>query len=411
MTGELLFLCEITVLLLFFYFVFSGRTAEALYSSIILFKLNILFIIMSPGSPGPAVLAAVCGLFALATAVFIAVSYENKTRLPLFKKEYTLVIMSLVLLALFMNGCSFLERENLPKLVGEIKLDYVPGKIFINGKNEFYVCAEKQEKVMLYDLRDKTLKKTIATQLIPSDMLMYDKKIYVANKGSRSITVYDQTADKSENYKCGGGQPAALARDNTTLFCANAGSDNVSFIDLCTMKVMKTIATGKWPSFLYFFPQAKNLYVACKYTNTIDVIDIEKEKHVFTKINTGISPVKIIPLRNGELAVLNEWVYAFNNKSAVIFLDMKTYAVKRSINVTGGLCDGILSKSGNYLYISDPVSDTLKFIDIKTKKQLQAIGAPGAVVKWLALSQDGKYLFVSCQGQKKILIIAVRGLS
>ena len=247
---------------------------------------------------------------------------------------------------------------------------------------------------------------------MPVDIIKAGHKLYIANKRSNNITVYNTITDESYNINTRGIHPSAVSynRVKDVLYAANMGSSNVAVIDMKQNKVTEKIPTGKWPSDLYLTPDNKYLYVSCQYTNTVELIDAMKQKHLFTKIDTGISPVRLVPLNKRHIAIINEWEYAFNHQSTIIIFDTDEYTLKTSIRVDGGIYDGMLSKSKKYLYVSVPLKDKLLFIDIKKRQKVYEMNFENDTPKWIDLSADGKTLYITGQHTKKLIMLEVNDL-
>jgi YVTN family beta-propeller protein len=307
----------------------------------------------------------------------------------------------------FFSGCGAREKTAPPSVTEEIKLDFIPGKILKPNRVRLFVCAEREKRVVIYEAAAKKAVDTIKCGNMPSDIKVKDKLVFIANAGPGSVTMHNFKTKKTETIDAGGAGTCSVIynKEKGLIYAANTGSNNVSIIDLKTMKVKKKIPTGKWPSYLYY-PPGRSLYVVCKYTNTIEIIDTEKEQHVFTQINAGMSPVKLIPLGSRIISILSEWEY-YNSQTAIIFFDRKNLELVRSINVNGSIFDGLLSKSRRYFYLSDPVNERVVVVDIKSKEKNCEIKLQGDTPKWLALSPDGLRLYVACQGSKKIKVIDV----
>ncbi len=329
------------------------------------------------------------------------------------RRDFVIFIVFIFILLAGGTGCAKKEIK-MPEIKGSIKLSFIPSVVLPDEKNNgVYIGSERGRRVYFYDIASKKRKKTIKTGRYPADIVIGTHKIYIANKRSNTVTIFNTINEKSVNIRTGGIRPSAIcvSTEEDRLYAANTGSSNVAIIDLVTNKRIKKIYTGKWPSDLYLAPDDKLLYVSCKYTNTVEIIDTVKKHHLFTKVDTGVSPIKIIPLNKNEIAILNEWEYAFNHKSTIIIFDTGEYALKRSIMVPGGISGGALSKSKKYLYISSCLREKLFFIDVESGKKVFELGMEGGTPKKMALSEDGGTLYVTAPGSKKIIMVSVNGLS
>jgi len=171
------------------------------------------------------------------------------------------------------------------------------------------------------------------------------------------------------------------------------------------------IESGKWPSALFLSPDGKYLYITCKYTNTIEVAETEKRQIVFTRAQTGTSPVALLQMNKRELAVVNEWEYSYNGKGSVTVFDMAQYRITDSIIVPGGPSGGAVSRSKRHIFLSIPLKDEVVSVNVKTGQaeytiKLDAGTLPGN----MAFSKDGRKLFVASRKENKLMVIQVNGL-
>jgi len=130
---------------------------------------------------------------------------------------------------------------------------------------------------------------------------------------------------------------------------------------------------------------------------------------LFTKIDAGVSPVQLVPLGSGRIAIINEWEYSFNQKSSILLFDTGDYSIKSAIGTEGGIEHAVLSKSRKFMYVSVPLKDKVIFIDMEKGRVDHSIYLRNAVPKWLALSRDGSELYVSAPNAGRIYTIELNG--
>jgi len=376
-------------------------------AALILIKSIIITQLLFKTGISPLLLWSCAGIVFIFTFI-IAVIYSGKVKATVFdKKEYFLVLIFLILLLIF-SGCG---QTKFPEVDSETKLDYIPSKILCTGDNIF-IGEENGNKVHILNAKNLAEKEQFETGYKVYDIVSNGKFIYSANKLSNSITVYNTETKQKTDIKSVGAGPVAMAiyPERKKLYVANITGSNVAIIDLNSLTVESRISTGKWPSYLYLASDKKYLYVTCQYTNTIEIIDTEKERNVLVTIPVGISPVSIIPIDEKNLAIIHEWEYAFNNQSNIVILDRKKYSVVKSILTDGGVSGGELSKSKKYLYLTVPAKDKIIFIDIRKGEKVFEIQLKDDFPKWLEISPNGKLLYVAAQHSKKIIVIRTNGL-
>ncbi|MCE5301053.1 MAG: beta-propeller fold lactonase family protein [Spirochaetia bacterium] len=371
-------------------------------------KLSFIWMLLSGIVP---ILAAALA----ATGVLIVFVMARSAGLPGGKKELALFVTAIAAVFIFAQGCS-IQGGRMPEKMDEMKLDYTPSSIRASlfDNNVVYAGTERDRVVYAYDMSSKTINATIAAGYMPVDIIQNGRSIITANRTSNSVTIHDLRTGKSEQVQSGGEYPSAVAYNpaRNEVYVTNIGSNNVAVIDLSgnTPEVVARILTGKWPSDLYLAPDNRYLYVSCKYTNTVQIIDTQRRLPVFTKVDTGISPSRLLPISKREIAVINEWEYAFNRSSSILIFNRINYGLEYDILVDGGIFDAALSKSGRYLYVTVPPKDKVIFVDLKKREKVYELKFRDEIPKWLTVSKDGRTLYVATQQSKRIYYISVNSL-
>ncbi len=401
-----LFLYQLALALAAAYFlVYRGDKRNAALALILMAKGCIIFFLLTGSfAAAPLMTALFAGMIVIACFTGAAPAGQARAGKGQEYAAFT-VFMALLLL---LSGCAGKPR-NFPAITKEINLKFVPSRIAAAPKDMAYIGTERGNKIYLYDLKQRRSVKVINAGYNPVEILIKNNRLYSANERNASVTVYDPASGTAESMSSGGEYPSALALnpEKNLLYVANTGSSNVAIIDLNARSVKKRIQTGKWPSDLYLTPDYKSLFVSCKYTNTVQLIDTQRERSLFTRIETGVSPVQLIPLDRRHLAIINEWEYSFIQQSAINIFDMKNYGLNATIRVDGGIFNGVLSRSGKYLIVSVPLKDRIIFVDIKKRQTAHTMALPDQGPRWLALSKDGSRLYVAAQHSKKFIIISL----
>jgi YVTN family beta-propeller protein len=391
------------------YFLFYKRNNDLLSAGLTAGAKSLFLIaVLSSGNTRLFAVAMFAGL--LVMLLFAASSDNEKT---VSKKEYGVIIGFTLFALVFFQGCNFNNTAIMPSVRGELNFDFVPSEIATDSNDELYVGTERDKFVYLYGTYDKKQRAVYQAGLYPYDMIKDGSKLYIAGKMGGIVTVYDLPTGKRADIDTLGKYPSAIALDKqkNILYAANMGSASVSVIDLNLNKTVKLISTGKWPAGLYLPADGRLLYTACKYTNTVEIIDTEKQQVVFTLAQVGTSPSALVPLGKRDVAVINEWEYAFNHKGSLTVFDRLEYRVKANYLIPGGASSGVLSKSRRYLYMAVPLKDMVVFMDIKKGEVVDEVKFDrDSMPNFMALSGDGRTLYVTCQKQKKVEMISVNGL-
>ncbi len=348
-------------------------------------------------------------LFFALIFVYILV-FLPKNTLRADYKEFVLFLVIFISVFLF-SGCDN-KKKIMPQIEKNLKLTFIPADVFVPDNEKILIGAERENKIYIVDMNTGKTKKTINSGINPVKIFIKNNIVYSANKISSNITIHNLLNDETVNMHSGGLYPSSLAinTEKKLLYVANTGSSNISIIDLEKKEIKSKISTEKWPSDILITKDYRFLYVPCKYTNVIQLLDTEKERCLFTKIEAGVSPSQLIELNKRHIAIINEWEYSFNQQSTVNVFDTKDYKLKYNILVDGGIFRGVLSKSKKYLYLTVPLKDKIIFIDIKKRKKIFEINKKDSGPRFIAISPDGNYIFVSCQTSKEIIVIKVNDL-
>ncbi len=348
-------------------------------------------------------------LFFILCFLYILFSVPQKTTGPRYK-EYILFLLTIIFIFLF-SGCGKKDIK-MPEVEINYKLNFIPSDICVINNEKILAGAERENKIAIIDLNTGRMNKTINSGLNPVKIIVKNNYVYSANKSSSNITIYNLANGETTSMSSGGQYPSALAlnSEKKLLYVANAGSSNIAVIDIKNKEIKSKINTEKWPADILITRDYKYLYVPCKYTNVIQLIDAEKERCLFTKIETGVSPTQLIELNKRYIAIINEWEYSFNQQSTINVFDIKDYDLKYNIRVDGGIFRGVLSKSKKFLYVTVPLKDKIIFVDVDKKRKVFEITRKDSTPKYIAISPDGNYVFVSCQTSKEIIKIRVNEL-
>ncbi|MCU7495385.1 MAG: bifunctional YncE family protein/alkaline phosphatase family protein [Ignavibacteria bacterium] len=138
------------------------------------------------------------------------------------------------------------------------------------------------------------------------------------------------------------------------------------------------------------------MYVADRFGEAFYVVDM-KTKSVISKTDLPSKPYTCLVSRNGNYVYISLW-----GGSAVALLDKNTLKIEKTIPAGNHPNDIVESPDGNYLYISNANDNTVSIIDVKKGKEIEKINAalspdapPGSTPNGVALSGDGKRLYIA----------------
>jgi len=238
-----------------------------------------------------------------------------------------------------------LPPANAPRRKAEIP----SGLALSTDGRKLYVCGNLSNRLLELDAANGNLLRTFEVGAVPYDVVLVGDKAFVSNWGGRrptpdvltgpagrgtevrvdpvrhiasegSVSIVDLNEGKTVAEVLTGLHACALAVSpaGDLVVCANAGSDNVSVIDVGTHQVIETIWTkakpsdlfGASPNALAFDSSGETLYVANGTQNAIAVLHFEPRDKGDSRLK-GLIPVGWFPGAlvfdkvRGALAVAN----------------------------------------------------------------------------------------------------------
>ncbi|GHO89285.1 bifunctional YncE family protein/alkaline phosphatase family protein [Dictyobacter formicarum] len=161
-----------------------------------------------------------------------------------------------------------------------------------------------------------------------------------------------------------------------------------------------------FPTGLSLSPDGKRLYVANNLTNSVDVVDTGN-KTVLAIMQVGSFPYTTLARKDGKEVYASNW-----GDSSISVISTATSNEIASIAVGQHPTAMTLSPDNHYLYVADTNSDAVSIVDTTTRREAGRISVaphPHAQLssspQGLALSADGKTLYVVDAGNNEVVVI------
>jgi YVTN family beta-propeller protein len=163
-----------------------------------------------------------------------------------------------------------------------------------------------------------------------------ERKLYVANIGSGSVTVVDRASGAVKSVPTGAGAEGVdVSPDGREVWVTNRGANTVSVLDTKTDVVAATLESGgKFPIRIKFTPDGRQAWVSNAMSNAVAVFDVASRKPVGT-IEVGAVPVGILITPDGKRAYV-----ANTNANQVTAIDVAARRVLGTFS-TGTEPDGM----------------------------------------------------------------------
>ncbi len=331
--------------------------------------------------------------------------------------------------------------------------------------DRLYVIAQDDNSLLVVDTEKKKVLKKISVGNLPHTVILSNdgQRAYVSNEWSDDVSVIDlNTIRVVDTLKTGNGPAGlSLSADNKSLYVVNSYSSNISVLDLNTGEERKRFDTGNNPTGTQLSPDGKTLYVTSRraliapYGETLEseitVLDetsqkITKRRNIesaymmenvaFTPtgdlaIMTMIRPKNLVP----SIQVEQGWMMTYgivvieqkeNGRVIQLLLDEPNAYYSDPFDI-------VITPDGKKAFVSHSGVNTISVVNIDSVRSLIAESSPellnsysdnlgissryvikriktGADPKGLALSSDGKLLYVAEQLEDRIAVINTESL-
>jgi YVTN family beta-propeller protein len=209
----------------------------------------------------------------------------------------------------------------------------------------------------------------------------------------------------------------AYSPDGTHAYASGGGSDVVHTFTVASNGQLTasgditigTTAQNPFPTGLSISPDGKTLYVVNNLTNDVAVVDTTTRQITHT-IPVGGYPYQALVSKDGKTLYVSNW-----GDATVSVIDTQTMAVTSTIAV-GQHPNSMVFGPDGLLFVSDANSDAISVIDTDSNTVVRTISvslyanAPyGSSPQGLAVSRDGRQLYVANAGNNDVVVIGLNG--
>jgi len=364
------------------------------------------------------------------------------------------------------SSCHLYTSKN-PLVRKLINADYLsPFNLAVSGDgNRLYVVAQDANALLVVDPLSQKVISKIAVGEQPHSVILSSsgQRAYVSNQWSDNVSVIDLATSKViDTLKTGNGPAGlSLSRDGKSLYVVNSYSSTISLINLSTKEEQKRFPAGNNPTGAKLSPDGKTLVVTSR--RAIIAPYGESIKSELTVIDENIQ--RVSDRKNIESAYMMENA-AFTPSGDLAFVTMirpknlvPSIQVDRGWLMTYGIVileqggkgriiqllldepnafysdpfDIAITPDGKKAFVSHSGVNSISVINIDSIRSLIAESTPellkiysnhlgvssryvtrrittGADPKGLALSPDGKLLYVAEQLEDRIAVINTESL-
>ncbi len=222
---------------------------------------------------------------------------------------------------------------------------------------------------------------------------------YIVNAGSNNVSVVDIATSAVVATIAVNQKPNSVAVDPNynEVYIVNNGSATISVISTLTNAVIKTISVGTTPWSVTVGPDGSKIYVADGDDNEIDVIDATTNT-IIDRIPAGTNPNALAVSPDGSLIYVN-------NHSSILVINTSTHNVVATIPV-GQLPQGILiTPDGSMVYEANYSSNNVDVISTATNTVVATIQV-GSNPGGGSMSPDGSLVYIANELSNDISVIS-----
>ena len=235
-------------------------------------------------------------------------------------------------------------------------------------------------------------------------------RAYVSNTEDSTVTVIDTGNNTALANITVGSTPVGLAvsPSGKQLAVATMGASSASpsqtITVVGTQSGIKTqVAVGTAPTAVAFNPAGSALYVANYSDGTISVVD----PSTLTAVNTivvGDHPTGLIVNSAGTLLYVQHGTGAFGAGKLTV-VDLTKSSVIAEVRLNSAPNWFALNPAGTRIVFAKPLTRSISLIDATNNTLLFDLGLPGgAEPTSVTYSNDGKLIYVVCDGTDQILV-------
>ncbi|ASS68388.2 beta-propeller fold lactonase family protein [Paenibacillus sp. RUD330] len=222
--------------------------------------------------------------------------------------------------------------------------------------------------------------------------------VYVANSGSNTVSVIDQTTNTVFATIPGFSTPQQLdaTPDGTRVYVANLANATVSIIQTSTNAVIGSIPVGGGPNGIVIDRTGTRAYVTNSTDGTMSVIDLATDT-VTATVAVGINPIGV------DVTPNNRYVYVANQiSSTVSVISVSDNAVVATIPVDTTPIGVKASPDGAYVYVSTRAAGIVDVISTATQS---VVGTLQAGIAPIGVSTDGMSVFVANEVSGNLTVV------
>lgn len=192
---------------------------------------------------------------------------------------------------------------------------------------------------------------------------------------------------------------AIAAAQNQLLYVGNSRGDDISIVDLASLKVIGDIKLGEKIHGVAVQPDGKRLFATVESDNTLRIVDTTTRETVGT-VKVGGRPNQVAVTPDGKYVAV-----PIRDGDKVDIVDVAKQAVVKSLPIKEPH-NALNTGSNRYMFVSSMASHEINIIDLE-KMEYSAVIPVGGRPRPYVVSTDGKTMFVALADLHGFVIVDI----
>ena len=186
-------------------------------------------------------------------------------------------------------------------------------------------------------------------------------------------------------------------------YVANAGTNNVSVINVATNTVTATVPVGTTPFYLATTPVGGYVYVTNFYSNDVSVINTATNS-LTTTIPVGNNPSGVAFTPDGAFAYVVNYDFLNTGSSTVSVINTATNSVTTTISVGNTPYGVAITPDGGFAYVVNRGSNNVSVINTSTNSVTATLTVGNHPLD-VAITPDGAFAYVTNTDANTVSVI------
>jgi DNA-binding beta-propeller fold protein YncE len=166
---------------------------------------------------------------------------------------------------------------------------------FDDGSPRLAISSPTAQRVLILHADNLEVQREFPAGLEADGLLYYEDRLYVAERGSQSVAVFDYRTGRQLARISVGFEPSDLIAVDGRIFVSNSSDGSLSVFYAGQSTTARRIPVGVGPADLAVSSRRRMLYIADREANTLSVMDLSGDR-IQSVVPLGGSPSSVVVL-------------------------------------------------------------------------------------------------------------------